>query len=172
MQKLCFDGFEFSPVTHLGQPYLTLPEVARVLYGKGGHQSDVPLDKGLRQTGTLYRRHADEFSSSMTDLVKVATDGGEQLVRVFSLRGCHLLGMLARTEHAKMFRRWVLDVIDERAGQTLETMPEFNRALIEFISKRAVASLCGRGLVRWRDERRPLEQKVDLLAAKMQPALF
>lgn len=35
--------------------------------------------------------------------------------RIFSLRGCHLLGMLAKTETAKAFRRWVLDVLADYA---------------------------------------------------------
>ena len=34
-------------------------------------------------------------------------------VRIFSLRGCHLLAMFARTPVAKAFRRWVLDVIEQ-----------------------------------------------------------
>ena len=33
--------------------------------------------------------------------------------RIFSLRGCHLLAMFARTPVAKAFRRWVLDVIEQ-----------------------------------------------------------
>ena len=33
--------------------------------------------------------------------------------RIFSLRGCHLLAMFARTPVAKSFRRWVLDVIEQ-----------------------------------------------------------
>ena len=43
-----------------------------------------------------------------------ATAGGRQPVRIFSPRGCYLLGMLARTERAKAFRRWVLDVLEGR----------------------------------------------------------
>ena len=33
--------------------------------------------------------------------------------RIFSLRGCHLVAMFARTPVAKAFRRWVLDVLDK-----------------------------------------------------------
>ena len=33
-------------------------------------------------------------------------------VRVFSLRGAHLIAMFARTPVAKEFRRWVLDILD------------------------------------------------------------
>lgn len=39
-------------------------------------------------------------------------------IRIFSLRGCHLLAMLARTPVAEAFRRWVLDVLERvRTGE-------------------------------------------------------
>lgn len=60
----------------------------------------------------LYDRNADEFTDSMTALVELDTEGGKQKVRIFSLRGCHLLGMLSRTKIAKEFRKWVLDVLE------------------------------------------------------------
>ncbi|GJC32652.1 hypothetical protein KAM398_26550 [Acinetobacter sp. KAM398] len=37
-------------------------------------------------------------------------------VRIFSLRGCHLIAMFARTDVAKAFRKWVLDVLDKEVG--------------------------------------------------------
>ena len=37
--------------------------------------------------------------------------------RIFSLRGCHLLAMFARTPVAKQFRHWVLDVLDKLAEE-------------------------------------------------------
>ena len=40
-------------------------------------------------------------------------------MRVFSLRGCHLLGMLARTKVAKEFRHWVLDVLEKEVSGSL-----------------------------------------------------
>ncbi len=39
-------------------------------------------------------------------------------VRVFSLRGAHLIAMFARTEIAKEFRKWVLDILDKEVGNT------------------------------------------------------
>ena len=36
----------------------------------------------------------------------------EKKVRIFSLRGAHLIAMFARTPVAKEFRRWVLDILD------------------------------------------------------------
>ncbi|MDR3436416.1 BRO family protein [Telmatospirillum sp.] len=61
----------------------------------------------------LYQRRADEFTDDMTALVDLPTPGGIQRIRVFSPRGCHLIGMFSRTTKAKAFRRWVLDVLDK-----------------------------------------------------------
>lgn len=83
----------------------------------------------------LYRRHADEFSPGMTRLAQLPLPGDLERqngvpnqniptrgrgnpappARVFSLRGCHLIAMLARTPVAKAFRRWVLDILDALA---------------------------------------------------------
>lgn len=63
----------------------------------------------------IYDRNADEFTEEMTQLVELDTAGGRQQVRIFSPRGCYLIGMLSRTERAKDFRRWVLDVLEGRA---------------------------------------------------------
>ncbi len=69
-------------------------------------------DRAVRK---LYERNADEFGARETALVTLDTAGGPQQVRVFSLRGVRLLALLARTDRAKRFRRWVLDLI-ERDG--------------------------------------------------------
>jgi prophage antirepressor-like protein len=87
----------------------------------------------------LYERNSDEFTSSMTGLVKLpdlrsqsdnaGTDFSPQIeatgqtreVRIFSLRGAHLLGMLANTEPAKEFRRWILDVLENGSNPQLIT---------------------------------------------------
>jgi hypothetical protein len=64
----------------------------------------------------------------MTALVELDTKGGKQQVRIFSLRGCHLLAMFARTPVAKEFRKWVLDVIDQHLSENtpygLKQLPE------------------------------------------------
>ena len=107
----------------------------------------------------------------MTALVKMKTRGGEQEVRVFSLRGAHLLGMFARTDRAKAFRRAVLDVLDDqvRQGETLSA--EFQRTLLEYSGKQALASLCGKGLRQWQSQKPPLEAKLSQLADQIQPSL-
>ena len=51
----------------------------------------------------------------MSTILKLkAVDGKMRDVRVFSLRGCHLLAMFSKTPVAKEFRRWVLDLIEQQ----------------------------------------------------------
>ncbi len=71
-------------------------------------------EKGRISIHKLYDANVDEFTAEMTQLVELDTAGGRQQVRIFSPRGCYLLGMLARTERAKAFRCWVLDVLEGR----------------------------------------------------------
>lgn len=39
------------------------------------------------------------------------------MLRIFNLRGCHLITFFARTPVAKEFRKWVLDVLDKEVLQ-------------------------------------------------------
>ena len=169
MDKLIFDGIELKVMDHGGQPCLTLAEVAIALYGKGGDETATPFDSRVRD---LYRRHADEFTPTMTALVKMQTRGGEQEVRVFSLRGAHLLGMFARTERAKRFRRQVLDILDNEVGVARTLTAEFHQTLLEYSGKKAVAGLCGRGLRQWQTQKQPLEARIESLSEQIQPSLL
>lgn len=170
-EMLYFNDTGLAITRYCGQCYLTLSEVARALYSKGGAQSDAPFEIGIRQTNTLYRRHADEFTDSMTTVIKMQTAGGMQDVRIFSLRGCHLLGMFARSERAKEFRRWVLDVLDGEVTESQAAVTEFQAALIEFTSRRAVASLCGRGLYQWKSTKTQIEARLAAASERIQPSL-
>jgi prophage antirepressor-like protein len=65
----------------------------------------------------IYDRNPDEFTSAMTLTVNLTVKGfgnggSEKEVRIFSLRGAHLIAMFARTALAKAFRKWVLDILD------------------------------------------------------------
>ncbi|WP_247753596.1 BRO-N domain-containing protein [Citrobacter freundii] len=99
--ELTFQNINFSYMEMAGQIWLTASEVGQAL--------EYADDKAIHR---IFNRHADEFTSQMTGVVKVTTPGGMQDMRVFSLRGAHLIGMFARTPKAKEFRRWVLDVLD------------------------------------------------------------
>lgn len=101
---LCFNDVQFDVIPQNSQPWVRGYQIGTAL-GYGGN-ADVSIRK-------LYTRHADEFTPAMTAVVTLPTEGGPQETRIFSLRGCHLLAMFARTPVAKAFRRWVLDVIEQ-----------------------------------------------------------
>lgn len=100
--SLCFNDFTFSPVTRDNQPWFKSSELARAL----GYSSE-------KAVANIYRRNEDEFSNDMSVVINLSTTGIPVMTRTFSLRGCHLLAMFARTPVAKAFRRWVLDVIEQ-----------------------------------------------------------
>lgn len=82
--------------------------------------SDLAKALGYASTksiSNLYSGNSDEFSDAMSMVIRVMTNGinnnlREKKVRIFSLRGAHLIAMFARTTVAKEFRRWVLDILD------------------------------------------------------------
>lgn len=101
---LVFQDHQFDVIDRNGQPWLRLPQIEGALgYGNRG--------RGLYN---LYKSHADEFTDSMTAVISLPTAGGPQETRIFSLRGCHLLAMFARTPVAKAFRHWVLNILEAR----------------------------------------------------------
>lgn len=103
-QALCFNDVQFDVIPQNSQPWVRGYQIGTALgYGEN---ADVSIRK-------LYTRHADEFTPAMTTVVTLPTDGGPQEARIFSLRGCHLLAMFARTPVAKAFRKWCLDVIEQ-----------------------------------------------------------
>lgn len=99
---LTFQNTTFDVVDHNGDPWLRGLQIGGAL---GYARPDHAIWK-------LYETHKDEFTDSMTCVVKIPTEGGEQDVRIFSPRGCYALAMFARTKVAKEFRRWVLDVLE------------------------------------------------------------
>lgn len=104
--SLSFHNVDFDITDIHVQPWLRSFQIGSAL-GYKNPSSDM---------AKLYDRNADEFTDSMTQVIELPTAGGKQQVRVFSLRGCHLLGMLARTKVAKEFRRWVLDVLEKEVS--------------------------------------------------------
>lgn len=110
--SLSFKNTHFQITDINGQPWLRGLQIASAL-GYKNPSSDI---------ANLYDRNADEFTDSMTRVIELTTAGGKQQVRVFSLRGAHLLGMLARTKVAKEFRHWVLDVLERESNRPREQL--------------------------------------------------
>ena len=107
MTALAFQGASLKPLSRAGQIWLRMSEIEQAL---GYAQKGSALAK-------VFLKHADEFTDSMTRVVKLATAGGKQSVRIFSLRGAHLLAMFARTDVAKAFRVWVLNILDAEVAR-------------------------------------------------------
>ncbi|WP_447875920.1 BRO-N domain-containing protein [Serratia fonticola] len=97
-----FQGKALVPVSNITGTWLTSSDLAKALEYSNS-----------RAVTMIYNKYADEFSSGMTQVLEVSTSGNyRKKVRVFSLRGAHLVAMFARTDVAKEFRRWVLDILD------------------------------------------------------------
>ncbi|MFV0607520.1 BRO family protein [Klebsiella aerogenes] len=75
--------------------------------------------KSAKSITNLFNQNSDEFSDGMTQVIESVTSGNyRKKVRVFSLRGAHLIAMFARTDVAKEFRRWVLDILDREVAHS------------------------------------------------------
>lgn len=111
--QLIFKSHILEGVEHEGKTWFTAATLAKALeYSRG--------DKITQ----IYNRNADEFTESMTLNLKLRVSGKinglqHKKVRVFSLRGAHLIAMFASTPVAKEFRKWVLDLIDKEIPQEL-----------------------------------------------------
>lgn len=107
---LNFHGINLTPVADVTGVWLTSADVAKAL----GYKS-------TKSISNLFARYEDEFSPGMTMVIESVTNGingssRRMKVRVFSLRGAHLIAMFARTPVAKEFRRWVLDILDREVA--------------------------------------------------------
>lgn len=107
MTTLTFQKITLSVINQNNQVWLTASDIGKALDYKNPIQG-ITL---------LFNRYQDEFTPNMTALIEMQTNGGVQKVRIFSLRGCHLIGMLSHTKVAKEFRKWVLDILDKETQQ-------------------------------------------------------
>lgn len=105
-----FHGVNLIPVKDVAGIWLTSADIAKAL----GYKS-------TKSISNLFTQYEDEFSQGMTMVIESVTNGingstRRMKVRVFSLRGAHLIAMFARTPVAKEFRHWVLDILDREVG--------------------------------------------------------
>ncbi|EAR9408130.1 hypothetical protein FEB19_23200 [Salmonella enterica] len=107
-----FHGVNLIPVKDVAGIWLTSADIAKAL----GYKS-------TKSISNLFTQYEDEFSQGMTMVIESVTNGingstRRMKVRVFSLRGAHLIAMFARTPVAKEFRRWVLDILDREVDSS------------------------------------------------------
>lgn len=109
MNALVFQSATIKPICQNdGQIWVTASDLSKALNYK---QSDA--------TTKIFNRNSDEFTSCMTQVIE-SPHTPNLGVRIFSLRGAHLVAMFARTAVAKEFRKWVLDIIEKKESNAIK----------------------------------------------------
>ena len=148
MTTLTFQNTTLSVINQRNQTFLTASDL-----GKALEYAD-PVKAIVK----IYDRNADEFTAEMTALVEMQTAGGIQKVRIFSLRGAHLIAMFARTKIAKEFRKWVLDVLDKEVRKTTALLPNTITPEQQQAIQSAVQQAHHRTGLHWQEIYRQLKQ--------------
>lgn len=119
MNALVFQSATLNPVRQNdGQIWVTASDLAKAL--------DYKQENAVSK---IFNRNADEFTATMTQVIdnpRIPNLG----MRIFSMRGAHLIAMFARTPVAKEFRKWVLDVIEKK-----ESKPKKQIDMSMYVSK-------------------------------------
>jgi len=119
MNALIFQSATLNPIRQNdGQIWVTAGDLSKAL----GYKQENAVSK-------IFNRYSDEFTFCMTQIIenpRIPNLG----IRIFSLRGAHLVAMFARTPVAKEFRKWVLDVIEKK-----ESSPKKKIDLSQFVTK-------------------------------------
>jgi hypothetical protein len=166
MQELKFNEHNFVIIERDGRTWLTAADIATAL---GYKRSD--------QVSRIFERHEREFSASMTMVFQTVSLGHglpPSDIRLFSLRGTHLIGMFSRTSKGEEFRKWVLDQLDALEAQAI---PQKSLMVEWFAAKAAVdaqdrfASMCGKGLCEQKTRKPPLVERLMQISEKLQPSL-
>lgn len=111
--SLSFHDVNFTVIDQNNQVWLKSTEIGKAL----GYEKHNAIAQ-------IYNRNKDEFTENMTQVIEIVDSLNLRLpkniqnlnkkVRIFSLRGCHLIAMLADTPKAKEFRKWVLDILENK----------------------------------------------------------
>lgn len=164
--KIRFEQTELDVIHHNGQRWLTVSQIG------------LALESSRQHVNNLWTRHRDEFTDDMSSVIQI----GRTRKRIFSPRGCHLIGMFARTPKAKAFRVWVLDVLEQRDAQpaiehqahtpaTQRVAPLVTSTQIaEFAADLAVQMM--EGLLQRQPEQCSAPERRDYPHAKHQPGTF
>ncbi|MDR5833339.1 BRO family protein [Caballeronia sp. LZ034LL] len=104
-QSLPFQSHRLDIIDRYGQRWLRAQQIADALGYKNRR-------RGLND---LLKRNGSGFSDDVTRVVTLPAGGGVEQVRIFSLRGAHLLSTLARTSKAAAFRCWIAELLEREA---------------------------------------------------------
>lgn len=125
MNTLTFNGNTLTTINQDDQVWLTSGALATALgYADG------------KSINRIFSRNEDEFSPRMTQVIdegvkltpSAKTKGLRAKIRIFSLRGCYAIAMFARTDIAKAFRVWVLDILEREVKTTASQRTPLRKA--------------------------------------------
>ena len=118
LSTISFQDTNLSIIDRNGGKWLSVTDLAAAL---GYKRADT--------VANIFRRNKDEFSADMSQNVNLTFSGNLQRTqRIFSLRGCHLIAMFSKTQRAKQFRAWVLDLLD-KVSKSKTLSPAHQRAI-------------------------------------------
>ena len=102
MTKLTFNNVEMHTITRNGKKYVKGTDIAKAL-----EYSDAS------KVAAVYRRNKDEFLPSEAVKLTVGLSGNYRTKALyFDIHGARMIALLSKTDKAKEFRRWCLDVLD------------------------------------------------------------
>ena len=101
-----FEGTPLEVVSFGGERWVRGPHIAAAL----GFAD--PADAAKK----MYQRNQSEFDEACCIAVELPSPAGKRLVRLYNARGAALFAMKAQTPKGEAFRRWVLDVLEGKAG--------------------------------------------------------
>ncbi len=131
LATLSFNNIDLDVVDRNGQRWVLGQQIGQALGYKDGSS-----------IARIFSRNSDEFTDEMTTTVKLTDPKNVlQAQRIFSPRGAHLISMFSRTDKAKAFRKWVLDVLDvatkQPAIESTTITPSQQRAIQEAVAELA-----------------------------------
>lgn len=138
-KSLVFKGHKITPFDKGdGKIWFTNKQLSELL----GYKDESSVTR-------IFNRNKDEFTDGMSQTVNltVSSKNNEiqnKRVRIFSVRGAHLVGILFKTEIAKALRRWLLDLAEKESKPQAELanldMDELKSLTINEMQNRLVAA--------------------------------
>ncbi|MBI6218360.1 Bro-N domain-containing protein [Proteus vulgaris] len=138
-KSLVFKGHKITPFDKGdGKIWFTNKQLSELL----GYKDESSVTR-------IFNRNKDEFTDGMSQTVNltVSSKNNEiqnKRVRIFSVRGAHLVGILSKTEIAKALRRWLLDLAEKESKPQAELanldMDELKSLTINEMQNRLIAA--------------------------------
>lgn len=138
-KSLVFKGHKITPFDKGdGKIWFTNKQLSELL----GYKDESSVTR-------IFNRNKDEFTDGMSQTVNLTVSNKNnemqnKRVRIFSVRGAYLVGILSKTDIAKALRRWLLDLAEKESKPQAELanldMDELKSLTINEMQNRLVAA--------------------------------